>query len=158
MRIGVTGHQQLPIEALEHVRTEISAVFSRAGKGLVGLTSLAEGTDQLFAIMLLMHGGRMHAVIPCERYEDAFANPSALLTYRALLAAASEVETLSFTAPSQQAFLEAGQRVVDLADALIAVWDGQPARGPGGTADIVRYARERGVPVTIAWPAGVARS
>lgn len=30
---------------------------------------------------------------------------------------------------------------------LLALWDGAPARGPGGTAAIVAYARERGLPV-----------
>jgi len=37
-------------------------------------------------------------------------------------------------------------RVVDLADLLIAVWDGKPARGPGGTADVVAYAASAGKP------------
>jgi hypothetical protein len=30
---------------------------------------------------------------------------------------------------------------------LIALWDGQPSRGKGGTAEIVAYARQRGIPV-----------
>jgi hypothetical protein len=34
--------------------------------------------------------------------------------------------------------------VVDEADRLIAVWDGEPARAFGGTADVVAYAREKG--------------
>jgi hypothetical protein len=29
------------------------------------------------------------------------------------------------------------------------LWDGQPARGHGGTADVVAYAREGGVPVKV---------
>jgi hypothetical protein len=39
--------------------------------------------------------------------------------------------------------------VVDRCDALIAVWDGEKSRGRGGTAEIVGYAQEQGVP--IAW-------
>jgi hypothetical protein len=38
---------------------------------------------------------------------------------------------------------------VDRCDAIIAVWDGEKSRGRGGTAEIVGYAQEQGVP--IAW-------
>lgn len=44
-----------------------------------------------------------------------------------------------------------------LADQLIVVWDGQPARGYGGTADVVAYADRVGVPVRIVWPEGATR-
>ena len=38
---------------------------------------------------------------------------------------------------------------VNDADALLALWDGQAARGKGGTADVVDYARSLGKPVII---------
>jgi len=37
------------------------------------------------------------------------------------------------------------------------VWDGQPARAYGGTADVVAYAREHGTPVRVIWPPGAER-
>jgi hypothetical protein len=37
-------------------------------------------------------------------------------------------------------------------DRLYAVWDGKPARGYGGTADVVAEAEKRGIPVTVIWP------
>jgi hypothetical protein len=40
---------------------------------------------------------------------------------------------------------------------LVAVWDGQPAAGKGGTADIVDYARRHGIEVRIVWPPGTSR-
>jgi hypothetical protein len=42
-------------------------------------------------------------------------------------------------------------------DELFAVWDGEPARGYGGTADVVAYARQLGTPVRIIWPRGARR-
>jgi len=45
-----------------------------------------------------------------------------------------------------------GRWVVDHSDHLVAVWDGMAARGPGGTGDVVAYARERGHPVTVVTP------
>jgi hypothetical protein len=53
--------------------------------------------------------------------------------------------------------MDAGKVVVDRSSVLVAVWDGQPSRGLGGTADVVRYARERGVPVEVIWPEGATR-
>jgi hypothetical protein len=45
------------------------------------------------------------------------------------------------------AYLAAGVRVVELADVLFAVWDGKPARGTGGTAEIVERAMAIDTPV-----------
>ena len=48
-----------------------------------------------------------------------------------------------------QAYEAAGRYVVDHCDLLIAVWDGKPARGRGGTAEIVAYAREKKRPLIV---------
>jgi len=47
------------------------------------------------------------------------------------------------------AYFEAGEYVVDHCDVLIAIWDGQEAKGRGGTGDIVAYARKRSCPLVI---------
>jgi hypothetical protein len=47
--------------------------------------------------------------------------------------------------------------MLDHADRLFAVWDGKPARGYGGTADVVTEARNRGMPVRVIWPDGAQR-
>ena len=46
--------------------------------------------------------------------------------------------------------------LVEIAE-LIAVWDGKPSRGFGGTADVVAEARERGIPARVIWPIGAER-
>jgi hypothetical protein len=53
--------------------------------------------------------------------------------------------------------MAASKLMIDTADELYAVWDGRPARGYGGTADVVAYAHELGKPVHIIWPAGAKR-
>ena len=40
----------------------------------------------------------------------------------------------------RQAYKAVGQYVVNRCDILIALWDGEPSRGKGGTAEIVEYA------------------
>ena len=42
----------------------------------------------------------------------------------------------------QAGYERSGQYIADQCDALIAIWDGLPARGRGGTAEIVAYARK----------------
>lgn len=74
-----------------------------------------------------------------------------------LVAAALEVERLGFDEPTDEAFLAGAMRVVALCDKLLAVWDGKPSRGLGGTADVVQYAQSLRRSVAIVWPAGVTR-
>jgi hypothetical protein len=110
----------------------------------------------MFAELVLDAGGRLLVVVPSDQYDSTFA-PADLSNYKRLLAAASEVERLKFSTPTEEAFFGAGRRVVDLCDRLLAVWDGQPARGLGGTADVVGYAQSVGKVVAVIWPAGIVR-
>lgn len=144
MRIGITGHQRLDSPATwSWVEQAIERQLNSAGRPLVGLTSLAIGTDQLFARLVLGQGGRVHAVIPFADYERTFDLESRKM-YRYLLNLAS-VEVLNVDGTEEDAFLAAGKRVVDLSEVMIVVWDGRPPKGKGGTADIVHYAVKNGV-------------
>lgn len=156
MTIGVTGHQFIPRKAQNTIREGIRNHLSRI-RGLRGVCSLATGADQMFAEEIVRLGGMCFAVLPCRGYESTFTTAADLRNYRSLLAGATSVETLDFDGPSERAFLAAGHRIVDLSDQLVAVWDGEPARGLGGTADIVGYAKNVGRPVTVIWPKGLKR-
>jgi hypothetical protein len=117
------------------------------------------GADQLFAVVVLQLGGILHVVQPTTgmQYRDSFEDESARRGYDELYGQASHVEALGHTESTEQAHMDAGKVVVDRSSVLVAVWDGQPSRGLGGTADVVAYARERGVPVTVIWPEGASR-
>ncbi len=140
MKIGITGHQELDNE--EWVRAELLKVLRFPKTLLTGITSLAKGADQLFAEAILECGGTVEVIVPFEGYDDEF-DEEGRATYHRLLARASVAETLRGDASHEESYLRAGERVVDLSDLLIAVWDGKPAAGLGGTADIVGYAREQ---------------
>ena len=157
MRIGVTGHQDIPPHALEYVSRGINRVLDDVNDNLVGVTSLAAGADQLFASRVVERGGRLEVVLPCKGYEKTFSRPEDLKNFHALRERAAAIEILSFDRPSDEAYLAAGCRVVDLSEVLLAVWDGQPPKGKGGTADIVEYARRQGVQLEIVWPTGTVR-
>lgn len=157
MKIGLSGHQNIPPEALAYVKNGITAIISNVIGDLVGISALASGADQLFASLILDEGGQMHIIIPCQGYEAAFSNNSDLERFRRLLGKAESVETLNYPKPSEEAYLAAGHHIVDSSDFLVAVWDGKPARGKGGTGDVVHYARSRGIKVEVIWPPGVTR-
>jgi hypothetical protein len=120
---------------------------------------LGPGADQLFARVVLALGGTLHVVQPTTgmQYRASFEDASARRGYDELYGQASHIEALEHTESTEQAHMDAGKVVVDRSSVLVAVWDGQPSRGLGGTADVVRYARERGVPVEVIWPEGATR-
>ncbi|MEU4316190.1 hypothetical protein [Nocardia sp. NPDC024068] len=129
---------------------------SRAGGELVGISCIADGADSLFASALIEFGGSLIVVVPAREYRESL--PAAHHpTYDGLMAAAAEVIELDRIESDSEAHQAASVRMLDEADELIAVWDGKPARGYGGTADVVAVARERNIPVTVVWPVGASR-
>jgi len=110
---------------------------------LVAVTSLAIGADQLLARLVLEQGGSIHAVLPFADIERSFS-PEDIPAYRELVGKAA-VEVLDTLGTDEDAYLIAGQRVADLSDVVLAVWNGRAAKGKGGTADVVAYAIRRGV-------------
>lgn len=145
MRFGITGHRILPDPAKwNRVEARMAAFMDSLTKsGDEALSSLAIGADQLFARLAVERELLLHAVLPSEDYESTLLEPEDLLAYRALLRSAHIVTVLPYSVPSSQAFAAAGHFIVDRSDWLVAVWDGKPAKGHGGTGDIVHYARER---------------
>jgi hypothetical protein len=155
VRFGVTGHRVLPPGIAERAMDHWRRVLP-TGAGLLGVSSLADGADQLFAAHVLASGGTLEAVLPWADYGGSLAD-SSRARFEDLVRAAATVITVPGGEPSDESFLAAGQALVDRCDHLFAVWDGLPARGLGGTADVVAYARSRGCPVTVLWIDGVRR-
>ena len=149
MRIGITGHQRLESDhSWEWVRHELRTVFAcNSSADFEAFSSLAIGADQEFANIAVEVGVPLHAVIPCADYESTFAIRDSLIRYQYLLSKAARVDLLDYPCPSEEAFMAAGKAVADQVDRLIAVWDGKPAAGTGGTGDAVAYALNRGLPV-----------
>jgi hypothetical protein len=142
MRIGVTGHQRLDEPSQwRWVEDQIEHLLSKVG-AVVGVSSLAIGSDQLFASVVLRMSGTLHVVLPFSDYERTFAAED-LEPFRSLLGQARQVETLPAKLSDEESFLAAGERVADLSELLVAIWNGRPAAGLGGTADIVDYAARR---------------
>jgi hypothetical protein len=155
-RIAVSGHRTLTEPTILGVTMAIQAALHEIGTAVWGLSCLAAGADQIFARAVLEAGGQVEAIVPAARYRDGM-RPGERAGYEALLPRAAAVHQMPFAGPTGHAHMAAAVFMVGRADELWAVWDGEPARGYGGTADVVACARDRGVPVRLIWPAGARR-
>jgi hypothetical protein len=159
LRIGVTGHRTLadPAALGSVVRSAIQGLIERflgpaADPALVVISALAEGADRLVAREVLAGpDAALEAVLPLPAHEYLadFADETSRAEFAELLGRAQRVWQAPPGSSRDEAYERAGRRVVDRSDVLIALWDGQPSRGRGGTATVVSYARDQGVPV--AW-------
>ncbi len=138
MKIGITGHQELNDPSW--VKREILRVLYLQSLPLIGITSLAVGADQLFAQAVLECGGALQVVVPFAGYVDSF-KADGRQEYERLLASAAIIEVLPAISSHEESYFSAGKRVVDVSDLVVAVWNGKPAAGLGGTGDVVNYAR-----------------
>ncbi|HEY5387343.1 MAG TPA: hypothetical protein VIL79_05505 [Thermoleophilia bacterium] len=156
VRVGVTGHRRIDDvegvsaavrDALEHVRERCAATQATR---LEAVSPLAEGADRIVARAVLAEAGAALTVplpFPADDYAVDFVAPDSKAEFQELLEQAARIEVMPTTATRDEGYDSAGRWVVEHSDVLLALWDGEASRGHGGTAEIVAYARERGLPV-----------
>ena len=122
------------------------------------VSALAEGADRLVIDEVFDHAAergeeaRLEVVLPFdrERYTELQGfSAAAEAEFEMWLSRASSLTELGgpwVPKTPEAAYEAAGQHVVARCDVLVAVWDGRPARGRGGTAEILLYAAEMGKP------------
>lgn len=152
LRIGVTGHLELhEVEALEaavsSILDQLAAHFAVESTPVVyrAVSPLAEGADRLVAKTILKReGADLVAPLPFprERYLQDFASEDSRSEFMKLYAQAVFHTVVKEEAGVTDAdrYRQGGESVVDHSDVLIALWDGLPPKGVGGTAAIVEYA------------------
>lgn len=158
LRIGVTGHRQLDDEqalsaqvrrAIERIR-QLAPSSPHTPLLFTVVSPLAEGADRLVAREVLKdERADLEAPMPLprEEYLKDFESDQSKGEFSSFLARAKVVAELPPCGRRDEAYERVGRYVVDRSDVLIALWDGEPSRGQGGTAEIVAHARERGVPL-----------
>jgi hypothetical protein len=156
LRIAISGHRGLTGLTADLVDKAIRAALAEHVPDVTGLSCLADGADQIFARAVTDLGGALEVVVPASDFRaglPAQAHPE----YDVLFSHAADIHRMPFSESTSQAHMEASKTMIDQADELYAVWDGQPARGYGGTADVVAYARQHGKPVRVIWPPDAER-
>jgi len=148
--LGFSGHRHLgkPLDVAAALTGEIKARVD-SGTALAAVSSVAAGADMLFAEAILAAGLPWTVLLPMPKtlFREDFQS-SEWARAEKLIAQANEIRTLEGT-QRPQAYVDVGHVTVDACDILLAVWDGQPAAGPGGTAEIVAYALSLGRPVIV---------
>jgi hypothetical protein len=165
--VGVTGHRlnQLAEADRGRIATEIArtidqiAAAATEAAGTVAFTlasAIAEGADRYAADAALQLGWRLVCPLPFEipRYEQDFGDPASVAAFQSYLKRAAwvrpadpaSVEALDF-AGGAAPYAAVGHMLVAEADVMIAVWNGQPPKGPGGTAEVGALALMAGKPV-----------
>ena len=159
LRAGVTGHRFIAEDdtaVVAAVRDALGQIEERRRNGtaatpvdLTVVSALAEGADRLVARQAMLLGARLEVVLPLPRddYLADFGSHPSKAEFHELLGQAAAVTELAADGRREEAYERAGRAVVDRSDVVLALWDGRAARGRGGTAEIVSYAREQHVPV-----------
>jgi hypothetical protein len=155
--IAITGHRpnrlHVGVHRIERQLFQVLRRLRREARGRavprrpVALTALAEGSDRMFAEAALRLALPLEVLLPFKSsdYETTFGDQAATAQYHALLARAARVTELPGALSDSSAAYEAvGRACVNACDVLVAVWDGKPAAGRGGTPEIIEYARNRG--------------
>jgi hypothetical protein len=169
LSVGITGHriEALPEAAVQTIVDRIGAtlvqlkasaldlherersLFADAPPRLLFVSPLADGSDQIAARIALDLGFELHAILPFDResYRTTLHN-SGLTHFDELVCRASCVLELPGELNDEiRAFVMAGRGTVAHCDVLIAVWDGRPPRGRGGTGEVVHIAITRGTAI-----------
>ena len=170
LAVGVTGHrlqrlQSVDLQALrETVADLLSRVSNAVDSAVAGhkthfastaptlrlVSALADGADTIAAEAALASGWRLDACLPFVRDEYAtdFSEGEHRERFAQLLDSASATFTLTGQrAGADVAYEAVGRVLLDQVDILVALWDGDPGRGRGGTARVVAEAIARHIPV-----------
>ncbi|HVZ68029.1 MAG TPA: DUF4231 domain-containing protein [Rhizomicrobium sp.] len=168
LRFGVSGHRVLAEADGSRIRDSLLTLFRDARQTLQELSAshrelfagdvhlrlvsaIAEGADRIAAEAALASGFALDCPLPFARefYEADFATPQSRKAFHALLARAANVFELEETrgVDDDRAYEAVGLMTLRQCDILIAVWNGKPAEGRGGTAEIVSRAIDSNIPI-----------
>ncbi|HSG35277.1 MAG TPA: hypothetical protein VLA37_12140 [Sphingomonadaceae bacterium] len=175
--VGIVGHRANRIEDWDGVRARIDEILEAIQRSLDEIaenplfmagrhplrlvTALAEGADRIAASSALDLGQVLEVVLPFEpeEYEKDFPDEGPRNEFRELLRRASSLTVLDGHITGRpHAYEASGYTMLDNIDLLIAVWDGQPGRGRGGTREMIDAAARRAMPVIVIPPDGSSLS
>ena len=150
--VGFSGHRSVenPAGVARAITASLESLRREAPGEWLALSSVADGSDQMFVAQARALGLSWHAILPLPKAEFAKDfSPADWSAVETMLTHAEHVRVITENGTRDDAYLDCGMETVNGADVLVAVWDGQPARGKGGTADVVEYAKSLGKPVIV---------
>ena len=107
------------------------------------ISPLADGADQAAAAAALEVGWELQAILPFDRarYRASLSDDTSRAAFDRMLNAASMILELPGDGDGEvDDYVMAGRATISHSDIVMAVWDGRPARGRGGTGDVAAQA------------------
>jgi hypothetical protein len=146
LSVGFTGHRTLRDEArCRRSIADVLAELKSSHELLCGVASVAAGGDLLFCESCLATDIPLRVLLPLPAQE--FRNDFDAGTWERaelVIDRALSVEVVAHGGLREEHYYECGLETVQQSQLVIALWDGEPARGFGGTAQIVSFAQSVG--------------
>lgn len=133
------------------ILAELADMKALLGERITAICGAAAGADLIF--LRACAELRIPAIVilpfPEERFAEDFDDVDEWKLARDLMG----VSLARYLAPggheAPEAYHQVSRHLLDWADAFLFAWDGNEPRGPGGTGETVREARELGLPSRI---------
>lgn len=158
--VGFCGHRAHFSE--EVIRPVLAASLkdlqqraAEAGGSIELYASAAEGADLVCLEVARELAIPVHLLLPLVEDDfkkdfstpDTWARAKSQIDRAAAVPGRDSIRVVEGEATRPQCYYNQAIDMLEAVDVLIAVWDGQPARGLGGTGQVVAQARATGVPV-----------
>jgi hypothetical protein len=174
LAVGVTGHRRIKLHSVEarSLEDSIKRLIEGMRAGLatwagdnnvfqpiapvvriVGMA--ADGADLIGARAGFQAGAQLANILPfpLDNYLADFTDADAQVVFKEVVTSSQATLELPGTRDEgDRAYERANEAILDQSDLLLAIWDGSPARGRGGTADMIREALNRDLPVIVVDP------
>lgn len=157
--LGITGHRDIDgnyQEVKSKLEIELKKIIDHHDK-ITLVSPLAEGSDRLFVHTAIEAGAdkikKMLVIMPFEKdkYIKDFKTDASKDEFLAMTpqdgvkqykGIGVECKVIPCSTGKEDGYLKAGQSTVSKSDVLFAIWDGLPANGTGGTAEIIEFAKD----------------
>lgn len=156
--IGISGHRNIDSndQNLKLLLTKELKKIIDINDNITLLSPLAEGSDRLFVHTAIEVGSdkidKLRVMMPFkkEEYLKDFESAESKKEFIAMTLEQDdkkykgigvEVNEVPCSQDKEDGYLKSGQWTANHSDILFVIWDGKPANGKGGTAEIVEFAK-----------------
>lgn len=161
MKIAVTGHRPNKLWGYDYKHPNYKTLCETFKQLLIenncteAITGMALGVDQVFAMAVIGlkkagHSIKLYCAIPCQNHSSKWPSESVRI-YNTILKYSDNTVLVNDKPYTPQLMQLRNEYMVDLADKVIAVWDGSKS----GTGNCVAYAKHKHKPIILVDPTSI---
>jgi hypothetical protein len=150
IKIGATGHRKISQtkDLIESIHKTLQTILDNFPAERLSLISpLAEGADQIIAEIGSEYSEVSLIVplpLPKEEYLKDFETRKGIQRFERLMNTAATIFNLPQAATHLTAYEQLGNYLVENCDLIVAIWNGEPELGKGGTGEVIQKALDNG--------------